>query len=466
MLGGADAVPIMIPPMGEASLAVLDRLDGLLLPGSPSNVHPSHYDGGDSLTPDHHDLERDATTLRLIREALARGMPLLAICRGIQELNVALGGTLHQKVHEVPERMDHRPGPGTIDEKYAPQHLVFLSGQLARIVGSTKILVNSLHGQAIDALAPGLVVEAHAPDDTIEAVRVERAPASRSACSGTRSGATPTTAPAWRCSARSARRAWRIGRDCERRHEMDLQLTGKKALITGGSKGIGRATAEVLADEGCDVTLVARDQGALDEAAAAIRARRQVNVRTISADLSSDAAVRRVAAEAGELDILVNNAGAIPPGDVLSVDDATWRHAWDLKVFGYISFCRVVYAQMKARQAGVIVNVIGAAGESFPTDYIAGAAGNASLMAFTRALGKGAPADGLRVVAINPGPVETDRLVMLRRAEAAGEVRRSGALARADRRACRSAAPRRRGRSPMRWRFWPARCRATRPGRC
>jgi NAD(P)-dependent dehydrogenase (short-subunit alcohol dehydrogenase family) len=199
---------------------------------------------------------------------------------------------------------------------------------------------------------------------------------------------------------------------------MDLQLAGKKALITGGSKGIGRATAETLADEGCDVTLVARDQGALDEAAAAIRARRQVNVRTISADLSSDAAVRRVAAEAGELDILVNNAGAIPPGDVLSVDDARWRQAWDLKVFGYISFCRVVYAQMKARRAGVIVNVIGAAGESFPTGYIAGAAGNASLMAFTRALGRGAPADGLRVVAINPGPVETDRLVMLRRAEA------------------------------------------------
>jgi NAD(P)-dependent dehydrogenase (short-subunit alcohol dehydrogenase family) len=87
-------------------------------------------------------------------------------------------------------------------------------------------------------------------------------------------------------------------------------------------------------------------------------------------------------------------------------------------VFGYISFCRVIYAQMKARRSGVIINVIGAAGEAFPTGYIAGAAGNASLMAFTRALGKGAPADGLRVVAINPGPVETDRLVMLRKAEA------------------------------------------------
>jgi NAD(P)-dependent dehydrogenase (short-subunit alcohol dehydrogenase family) len=199
---------------------------------------------------------------------------------------------------------------------------------------------------------------------------------------------------------------------------MDLKLAGKKALITGGSKGIGRATAEALADEGCDVTIVARDQASLDAAAAAIRARRQVNVRTISADLASDAAVRRVAEQAGELDILVNNAGAIPPGDLLSIDDAKWRQAWDLKVFGYISFCRVIYAQMKARKSGVIINVIGAAGESFPTNYIAGAAGNASLMAFTRALGKGAPADGLRVMAINPGPVETDRLVMLRRADA------------------------------------------------
>jgi NAD(P)-dependent dehydrogenase (short-subunit alcohol dehydrogenase family) len=199
---------------------------------------------------------------------------------------------------------------------------------------------------------------------------------------------------------------------------MDLQLAGKTALITGGSKGIGRASAEVLASEGCNVILVARDQATLDETAGAIRAKYQVHVRTIAADLSSDAAVREVAAMAGDLDILVNNAGAIPPGDVLSIDDAKWRQAWDLKVFGYISFCRVVYAQMRARKSGVIINVIGAAGEQFPTNYIAGAAGNASLMAFTRALGKGAPADGLRVVAINPGPVETDRLVMLRRAEA------------------------------------------------
>jgi len=171
--GGAGAVPIIIPAMGELQLGVLDRLDGLLLSGSPSNVHPSHYDGGESLTPDHHDLERDATTLRLIPEAIRRGMPLLAICRGIQELNVALGGTLLQQVHAVPRRMDHRSGPGTIEEKYAPKHLVALSGRLARILDSTTILVNSLHGQAIDQPAAGLVVEALAPDGTIEAVRVE-----------------------------------------------------------------------------------------------------------------------------------------------------------------------------------------------------------------------------------------------------------------------------------------------------
>ena len=143
---------------------------------------------------------------------------------------------------------------------------------------------------------------------------------------------------------------------------MDLQLAGKTALITGGSKGIGKATAEVLAAEGCNLILVARGAAELDAAAASIRSSKQVNVRTIAADLSNDAAVQKVAAEAGHIDILVNNAGAIPPGDLLSIDDARWRDAWDLKVFGYISFCRIVYGQMKARKAGVIINVIGAAG--------------------------------------------------------------------------------------------------------
>jgi NAD(P)-dependent dehydrogenase (short-subunit alcohol dehydrogenase family) len=200
---------------------------------------------------------------------------------------------------------------------------------------------------------------------------------------------------------------------------MDLKLTGQRALITGGSKGIGRATAEVLADEGVDVVLVARDPAALDEAATALRARRQVNVATIAADLSREDEVLRVAGAAGPVDILVNNAGAIPPGGLLDVDNATWRRAWDLKVFGFISLCRAIYPAMAAKRAGVIVNVIGAAGEKLNPGYIAGSAGNAGLMAFTKALGRASPADGVRVVGINPGATATARLEMLMRHRAA-----------------------------------------------
>jgi NAD(P)-dependent dehydrogenase (short-subunit alcohol dehydrogenase family) len=203
---------------------------------------------------------------------------------------------------------------------------------------------------------------------------------------------------------------------------MDLRLAGRHALITGGSKGIGRAAATILAAEGCDVTLVARGAEALEAAAAAIRERAQVRVRTIAADLSSDAAMRAVAAQAGEVDILVNNAGAIPPGSLTGVDDATWRRAWDLKVFGFISLSRAVYPAMAARGGGVIVNVIGAAGEKFDPDYIAGSAGNAALMAFTRALGRAAPKDNIRVVGINPGPTATERMEMLMRTRAAREL--------------------------------------------
>lgn len=203
---------------------------------------------------------------------------------------------------------------------------------------------------------------------------------------------------------------------------MDLHLAGKHALITGGSKGIGRATAELLAEEGVDVTLVARDPAALAAAADAVRARRQVKVVTIAADLSREEEVLRVAAEAGVVDILVNNAGAIPPGGLGSVDNETWRKAWDLKVFGFISLCRAVYPAMAARREGVIVNVIGAAGETFPANYIAGATGNAGLMAFTRALGKASPADGIRVVGINPGATATERMEMLLRRRARDEL--------------------------------------------
>ena len=201
---------------------------------------------------------------------------------------------------------------------------------------------------------------------------------------------------------------------------MDLHLSGRRALVTGGSKGIGRATALSLAAEGVDLILVARDPVALDAAAELVRGRHQVAVRTIAADLSDDATVCRVAEEAGAIDILVNNAGAIPPGGLLAVEDAVWRRAWDLKVFGFISMCRAVYPAMAAAKAGVIVNILGSAGEKLSPGYLAGTTGNAGLMAFTRALGTSSPKDGIRVVGINPGATATARMEMLMRDRAQG----------------------------------------------
>jgi NAD(P)-dependent dehydrogenase (short-subunit alcohol dehydrogenase family) len=198
---------------------------------------------------------------------------------------------------------------------------------------------------------------------------------------------------------------------------MDLQLSGKRALVTGASKGIGRATAIVLAEEGCDLVLVSRDANALNAVAESARAAGAAHVDIVAADLSYGSEVVRLAAAAGPIDILVNNAGAIPPGTLLDVDDATWRAAWDLKVFGYIGLTRALYTNLKAR-GGVVVNVIGSAGETFDPNYIVGSTGNASLMAFTRALAKGAAKDGIRVVGINPGPVGTGRIEMLLRARA------------------------------------------------
>jgi putative glutamine amidotransferase len=176
LMGVFGAISVILPPRGEAMLGVLDRLDGLLLSGSPSNVHPEHYGTAPSLTPDLHDPARDSTTLPLIRAAIARGMPVLAICRGIQELNVALGGTLHQQVHTLDGRLDHRSGGGALDHRMRFQHPIRACGQFAAIVGAETIVVNSLHAQAIDRPAEGLAIEAVAEDGTIEAVRVADAP--------------------------------------------------------------------------------------------------------------------------------------------------------------------------------------------------------------------------------------------------------------------------------------------------
>jgi NAD(P)-dependent dehydrogenase (short-subunit alcohol dehydrogenase family) len=138
-----------------------------------------------------------------------------------------------------------------------------------------------------------------------------------------------------------------------------------------------------------------------------------VAVRTYARDLSDDAAMRALAAEAGDVDVLVNNAGDIPAGPLDVVDDAAWRRGWDLKVFGYISLTRAYYERMRARGEGVIVNDIGNSGENFDARYIAGSSGNASLMAFTRALGGASLDHGVRVVGVNPGPVATDRMLKL-----------------------------------------------------
>ena len=180
---------------------------------------------------------------------------------------------------------------------------------------------------------------------------------------------------------------------------MDLNLKGKQVLVTGGSKGIGRACAEAFAAEGAGVKIASRNPPAGAEAKAI--------------DLSQRGAAEELARWAGELDILVNNAGAIPGGDLLKVDEETWRRAWELKVFGYINLTRAVYAGMKKRKRGVIVNIIGSAGEKLDAAYLAGSTGNAALMAFTRALGGASHADGIRVLGINPGPTATDRLITL-----------------------------------------------------
>ena len=194
---------------------------------------------------------------------------------------------------------------------------------------------------------------------------------------------------------------------------MNLDLGGRKALITGASKGIGRAVARLLAAEGCDLVLAARTAADLEAVRAEIRARHAVAVTTVPVDLSRGDAARGLARDFPEIDILVNNAGAIPGGTIEEIDEQRWRQAWDLKVFGYINLTRAYFGLMKRRRRGVVINVIGSAGERLDAAYIAGSAGNASLMAFTRALGAAAPDAGLRVVGINPGPVATDRLVTL-----------------------------------------------------
>jgi putative glutamine amidotransferase len=181
VIAGAGCMPLVLPSIGDAMdlEAVLRTADGVMLSGSPSNVHPSHF-GQEVRNPSLPlDAARDATTLPLIRAVVEQGIPLLSICRGAQEINVALGGSLHQAVHEMPGMMDHRDDSSKPpDEQYAPAHSVRISdgGCMSRILGgATEIMVNSLHGQGIDRLADGLRVEALAADGLVEAYSIEGA---------------------------------------------------------------------------------------------------------------------------------------------------------------------------------------------------------------------------------------------------------------------------------------------------
>ena len=190
---------------------------------------------------------------------------------------------------------------------------------------------------------------------------------------------------------------------------MDLHMTGKTALVTGASKGIGRAVAESLAAEGVHLHLAARTPADLDQAAAAIRGRYNVSVAVHAVDLATSAGVDRLGQDCKDVDILINNAGSIPSGSLLEIDEARWRQAWELKLYGFINLTRHVYRAMTERKSGVILNVIGGAAHNPRPAYIAGAAANAALDAFTVALGRESHLHNVRVLGVHPGTTATPR---------------------------------------------------------
>jgi NAD(P)-dependent dehydrogenase (short-subunit alcohol dehydrogenase family) len=195
---------------------------------------------------------------------------------------------------------------------------------------------------------------------------------------------------------------------------MDLRLKGKSVLVTGGSKGIGLACAKAFAAEGCRVHLASRNAERLAQAAREVGG----EVKTHSVDLRDSAALRKLASDCGDVDILVNNAGDIPGGTIETIDETKWRHAWELKVFGFINLTREMFTRMKGRKQGVIVNVIGMAAEHPSFEYVCGAAANSGLAAFTKAMGKGSPDHGVRVVGVHPPSTRTDRIITLTKASA------------------------------------------------
>jgi len=203
---------------------------------------------------------------------------------------------------------------------------------------------------------------------------------------------------------------------------MDLQLKGRTALVTGGSRGIGFGVAQGLAAEGCNLHLASRSAADLETARSKITAAHPVKVTCHALDLAVAENTTRLAQECGDIDILINNAGAIPQGGILDFDDQTWRAGWELKMFGYVNLTREVYRGMCERRRGVIVNVIGGAGERPTAGYIAGSIANSGLMTMSRALGAESPKFGVRVLGLNPSATATDRGIVRWRNQAQKEL--------------------------------------------
>jgi NAD(P)-dependent dehydrogenase (short-subunit alcohol dehydrogenase family) len=198
---------------------------------------------------------------------------------------------------------------------------------------------------------------------------------------------------------------------------MDLRLKNQTVVVTGASKGIGLACAESFVREGAKVIITGRDASRLETAAASLR-KNSADVTVFAGDLALAADRERLFAAHGEADVLVNNAGAIPGGNLFDITMARWSEAWQLKVFGYVHLTQLFLAAMKARRAGVIVNIIGMAGQQPRWDYVCGAAGNAALIALTRAVGGESVDWNVRVFGINPSATRTDRIEALMRKKA------------------------------------------------
>lgn len=199
---------------------------------------------------------------------------------------------------------------------------------------------------------------------------------------------------------------------------MELGLEGKVAIVTGGSKGIGRATALGFLNEGACVLICARGQQGLDDAIAAAGHAVRERVDAIAADLMQAAAIKQVVARCverfGRVDILVNNAGSARPGDFLQLTDEAWLDDWTLKFFGYVRMARAVLPHMQRQASGVIINIIGTGGLNPAGNYMIGGAANAALNHFSKALADAAAKYGVRAVGVNPGPILTERLLKMR----------------------------------------------------